>query len=174
MIGLIAFASIFLIFGSIGFVSGWAFAAWDKRSGILSSPKRFLWYLLGLGVLFLALFGDEIIGKMQFDALCRKAEFKLLVDEAELRDKRLIAYRKKQIRMQNTWVPINYIYYAYKNGTLDKTYFVSASYSISGGWVANIITLGSGYPLVLKNTFCDGSQYMEFQKKYNFSVVDTK
>ncbi|WP_165090497.1 hypothetical protein [Neisseria yangbaofengii] len=174
MIGLIGIILIIVVFGGIGFVSGWLFAIWDERSGILSSPKRFLCYLLGLAVLFLVLFGDEIIGKIQFDELCRKAEFKLLVDEAELNNKRLIAYRTKRIRIQNTWVPIQYIRYEYKDETLDKTYFISASYSVSGGWVANIVTLGSGYPLVLKNTFCDAPQYMEFQKKYNFSVIDTK
>ncbi|WP_146135144.1 hypothetical protein [Neisseria iguanae] len=111
---------------------------------------------------------------MQFDALCRKAEFKLLVDEAELKDKKLIAYRTERIRMQHTWIPTWSIRYTYKDAVLEKTYFLSISYSVSRGWVADIVRLRSGYPLVFTNTFCDGSQYMELQKKYNFSVVDTK
>ncbi len=179
MIGLIAFASIFLIFGSIGFVSGWAFAAWDKRSGILSSPKRFLWYLLGLGVLFLALFGDEIIGKMQFDALCRKAEFKLLVDEAELRDKRLISYRKKGERTEYPGVRIYHYIDDYQDDEKEVVYFSTSSYYAFGaGWLSNIVTLGNRRFLIfsneLENRICSDPKYEEFKKKYHFSIIDER
>lgn len=174
MIGLIAIILIIVVFGGIGFVSGWLFAIWDERSGILNSPKRFLYYLFGLGMLFLMLFGDEILGKMQFDELCRKAEFKLLVDEAELKDKKLIGYPEERIFIQNSWIPTRSIRYTYKDAMSEKIYFLSVFYSVSGGWLSDIVRLGDSRPLVFANKFCYGSHYVELKKKYSFSVVEIK
>ncbi|WP_165009929.1 hypothetical protein [Neisseria yangbaofengii] len=176
MIGLIAIILIIVVFGGIGFVSGWLFAIWDERSGILSSPKRFLCYLLGLAVLFLVLFGDEIIGKMQFDALCRKAEFKLLVDEAELKDKKLISYRKKGKRIEYHGVRIYHYIDDYQDDEKGVVYFSTSSYYAFGaGWLSNIVTLGNRQFLIfsnkLDNRICSNPKYEEFKKKYHFSII---
>lgn len=178
MIGLIAIILIIVVFGGIGFVSGWLFAIWDERSGILNSPKRFLYYLFGLGMLFLALFGDEILGKMQFDELCRKTEFKLLVDEAELKDKKLISYHKERKRTEYPGARIYHYIDEYQD-EIGTVYFSAGSYyAFGGGWLSDVITLGNSRFLIfsneLKSRVCMNSKYDELNKKYNFSIVDEK
>ena len=172
MIGLIAIILIIVVFGGIGFVSGWLFAIWDERSGILSSPKRFLWYLFGLGVLFLALFGDEIIGKMQFDELCRKAEFKLLVDETELKDKKLIYTPQEYGSKKIFFISNDYSLYSYKDSDTQKIYFLSEIYWPPHGWLAKLASLGNKNSLMfpkLNNGFCRNYRYNELKKQYEFS-----
>lgn len=71
MIGILLLILHIIVFVSIGFVLGAIFEWQNTKWNILhSNKKRKIFYILGMVIGFVLMFGDELIGEIQMKNIC--------------------------------------------------------------------------------------------------------
>lgn len=74
MIGILLLILHIIVFVSIGFVLGAVFEWQNTKWNILhSNKKRKIFYILGMVIGFVLMFGDELIGEIQMKNICNSS-----------------------------------------------------------------------------------------------------
>lgn len=162
MIGLMYFGVIFLwfsiCFALLLFVS-------IKEYGYLSKVFSFIFGV----ILFVAPFYDEIIGRGEFEKICREGAV-VTVDEEYARGKTVFLDDIKAVKTYSYTLPIITQKWSYKDVYEEKVIVEWSEYRSEGGWLSRRIKLmGQSDPLTF-NGYC----YPEGSGSYIFNKLEIK
>lgn len=133
MIGLMVFAVIILWF-SICFLL--LFFVSIKNYGYLSKIFSFIFGV----IVFAAPFYDEIIGKREFETICREGAV-VTVDEASARGKTVTLNEVKRFKTYKYRLPIKIENWSYKDVVTGEVSISWNKYRSDGGWLSQKIKL---------------------------------
>ncbi|WP_060974882.1 hypothetical protein [Neisseria mucosa] len=177
MIGILLLILHITVFVSIGFVLGAIFEWQNTKWNILhSNKKRKIFYILGMVIGFVLMFGDELIGEIQMKNICNSNKMVFVFPIEDFKHKDLIELDSKYLKLKGSAVPVRY--YVRKYGGDDKKiYIISKSYMASGGWVSrlNDSVIGSSIgPMWISdwNKHCNSMDYKRLKDLYDVKIIN--
>lgn len=139
---------------------------------IKSRPIKVLSAALIFAVLLVAPLGDELVGKYQFETLCKKYAVQI-IDEQHAMNRRVFFERRSGDQYaKNTAVRIRIDPYVYRD---EETKKVTVSFHIltaEGGWLIHALGISETNAPLVFNSGCAPQDAFGFQKSFNITVVN--
>lgn len=139
---------------------------------IKNVPLRTVLALIVFGVLLPLPLVDELIGKQQFESLCKKYAV-VKIDEQHATNRRVLATLRKEDQFaEGTAVPIRIDPYIYRD---EKTSQVLVSYytlHAEGGWLIRSLGISETNAPLLFRSGCSPEDRYAFKKKFNITVIN--
>ena len=109
MIGILFLIIHIIVFGAVGFVLGAIFEWQNTKWNILhSNKKRKIFYILGMVIGFVLMFGDELIGEIQMKNICNSNKMFFVFPIEDFKHKDLIELDSKYLKLKGSAVPVRY------------------------------------------------------------------
>jgi hypothetical protein len=158
---------IFIIWLSIvAFVSIWAARRFRSREA------RLFFGVLAFGVLLPAPLVDEIIGKWQFESLCKKYAV-VEIDEKNAMNRQVVYVRRKSDQFaEGTAVQIRIDPKVYSDVVTGKVLVSYHQLSARGGWLIRFLGISEVDAPLLFNKGCAPKSQKEFIKKFNIKIIN--
>ena len=162
---------LLLFFAAVWFALAVAMAyafAWKIKNSLLRSVVA----VTVFGVLLVLPVIDELIGKQQFESLCKKYAI-VKIDEQHARDRRVLSTLRKEDQFaEGTAVPIRIDPYTYRDAETDEVIVSYHTLHADGGWLIRALGISeTNAPLLFKSGCAPEDRYA-FKKKFNITIVN--
>jgi hypothetical protein len=125
-------------------------------------------------VLMVSLVIDELIGGVQFRALCEQGAH-LKIDAEKIKGKNVrLAIEPSWEHVQGTALPIAFSHYSYRDAATNEEYASYSIYRIKGGWFIRLLGISEGNaPLTIASTECSPDGHSKtIAAQYSFNLFD--
>lgn len=123
-------------------------------------------------VLLVAPLGDEIVGKHQFEALCRKYAVQIIDEQHAMNLSVVSEHPSGDNYAKNTAVRIRVVPFIYRD-VETKNVIVSFHWLIAeGGWLIRTLGISETNAPLTFNSGCAPEDAFGFKKKFNITVIN--
>lgn len=137
-----------------------------------STASKFVSGLVVFPVLLAAPLTDELIGKRQFDLLCKKYAV-VVIDEQHAMNRRVVTTIRQEDRFaQGTAVRIRIDPYTYRDTETNQVLVSYHTLHAEGGWLIRVLGISETNGPLLFHSGCAPDDRYAFKKKFNITVVN--
>lgn len=123
-------------------------------------------------VLLVAPLGDEIVGKYQFEALCRKYAV-LTIDEQHAMNRSVVSeHPSGDNYAKNTAVRIRVVPFIYRDVETKNVIISFHWLTAEGGWLIRTLGISETNAPLTFNSGCAPEDAFGFKKKFNITVIN--
>ena len=151
----------------------WRCSGWMLKRFSLSSGKQWLRYVV-IALLIPLPVIDEIIGGMQFKALCKKGSV-LKIDAEKIKGKTVrLVIQPSWKKVEWAMLPIYFSIYQYQNNATKEEYARYVVYNVEGGKFIRLLGISEGNaPLTIRNTSCSPVvNSTKLSRNYEFNLIN--
>lgn len=160
----------------IGIAIAWLVAAIAITRSVARRFNSLPVKVLGSVVLFPALLVlpmvDELIGKQQFESLCKKYAVQF-IDEPHAMNRRVVLMSPRHDQfVEGTVIPIRIQPWTYKDAETDRVLVSFHTLHAKGGWLIRSLGISETSSPLLFHRGCAPKDQFEFAKKFNITVIN--
>jgi hypothetical protein len=123
-------------------------------------------------LLMVAPIADELIGKQQFEALCRQYAVEKIDTEHAMNRRVLFESPRSEQYAKGTAVPIRITPYVYRDEETKKVLVSYHALHATGGWFIRFLTISETDSPLLFQRGCGPENEGQFKKKFNITVIN--
>lgn len=160
----------------IGVAIIWVWFSWFiSRWAVRSIKSRGLKTLIGVAifaVLLIAPLGDEIVGKHQFEALCRQYAVQEIDEEHAVNSRVISMPREKQQFAKGIAINVRIDPWEYRDESTNKVVVRYHTLHAEGGWLIRMLGISETNAPLLFSSYCGPASARAFIKKFNVTIIN--
>lgn len=166
MTGLLLIAIFGMWLFVVAFISRWATRRFKSRTMTIVSGTVAFWVLLPAPLI------DELIGKWQFESLCKKYAV-VEIDERNATNRRVVTeIREIDKYVEGTAVKIRIDPYVYRDEETNKIVVSYHTLHAQGGWLIRFLGISETNAPLLFRSGCAPVERYAFKEKFNIKVIN--